>query len=298
MTSKGIFKAKYGQLPNFMERNQEAEDFFFIQAADTQLGMIANYDQSTKSTKKDQYAKGLITWEEEIRLCRQLVSAVNGMNPLPEFLVICGDLLDAFPKDWPEIRREQEQDFKAIFQESKVPIICVCGNHDVGDAPTPQSLQSYKESFGDDYFSFWVKGVKFLVLNSQLFENTENCKEEAERHNDWLDTQLQEHVSTHKGNPLVIFQHIPWFINSPEEDKIYFNVSQPLRERMLSKFYSAGVSSIFCGHYHRNAGGFYKEMELIVTSAVGCQIGDDGNGFRRVDVSKTGKMKHQYINLN
>ncbi|QQP55078.1 Metallophosphoesterase CSTP1, partial [Caligus rogercresseyi] len=41
-------------------------------------------------------------------------------------------------------------------------------------------------------------------------------------------------------------------------------------------------------------GGFYKEMELIVTSAVGCQIGDDGHGFRRVDVSKTGKITHDY----
>ena len=27
---------------------------------------------------------------------------------------------------------------------------------------------------------------------------------------------------------------------------------------MLEKLYAGGVRKIFCGHYHRNAGGWYK----------------------------------------
>lgn len=57
------------------------------------------------------------------------------------------------------------------------------------------------------------------------------------------------------------------------------------------------MRAIFCGHYHRNAGGFYKDMELVVTSAVGAQLGDDGHGFRVVKVLDD-KIEHQYHTLD
>ena len=73
------------------------------------------------------------------------------------------------------------------------------------------------------------------------------------------------------------------FLQTPEEEKIYFNVDKDLRLRKLEQFYQAGVRKIFCGHYHRlsssrcleiydcfllirNAGGFYKDLEVVVTS--------------------------------
>jgi len=36
----------------------------------------------------------------------------------------------------------------------------------------------------------------------------------------------------------------------------------------------------------RNAGGFYKDLEVIVTTAIGCQIGPDQHGMRIVKVSE------------
>ena len=62
------------------------------------------------------------------------------------------------------------------------------------------------------------------------------------------------------------------FVKRPDEEKFYFNIDLDLRLRMLQKFKSAGVSKIFCGHYHRNAGGWDQDMELVVTSAVGAQV--------------------------
>jgi hypothetical protein len=35
----------------------------------------------------------------------------------------------------------------------------------------------------------------------------------------------------------------------------------------------------------RNAGGFYKDLEVVVTTAIGCQLGNDQNGMRIVTVS-------------
>ena len=47
----------------------------------------------------------------------------------------------------------------------------------------------------------------------------------------------------------------------------------------------------------RNAGGFYKDLEVVVTSAIGCQIGPDDHGMRVVKVDQE-KVSHHYHPLN
>ena len=95
----------------------------------------------------------------------------------------------------------------------------------------------------------------------------------------------------------VIFQHIPWFLKTPEEPKEYFNIDIELRKKMLTKFKSSNVSKIFCGHYHRNAGGWDgPSLELVVTSAIGCQIGNDPHGMRIVKVFED-HIEHKYHSL-
>lgn len=79
-----------------------------------------------------------------------------------------------------------------------------------------------------------------------------------------------------------------------DEEKDYFNIELNTRLAMLEKFHSAGVKKIFCGHYHRNAGGMYKSMEEIVTSAIGLQLGSDRSGVRLVRVTET-DIEHQYL---
>ena len=67
-------------------------------------------------------------------LCRQTVNLLNSMSPKPAFFIVCGDLVDAFPDKWPEIRAAQEKDFLKVFKnlDPDIPLVCVCGNHDVG----------------------------------------------------------------------------------------------------------------------------------------------------------------------
>ena len=75
-----------------------------------------------------------------------------------------------------------------------------------------------------------------------------------------VDNELEKSAK-HK----VIFQHIPWFLKTPDEPKEYFNIDIELRKKMLTKFKSSNVSKIFCGHYHRNAGGWDgPSLELVV----------------------------------
>jgi len=218
------------------------------------------------------------------------------MNPKPKFFIVCGDIVDAFPSQEP-FRTNQEKDIKQVFNEldPSIPLVCVCGNHDVGDEPTSESIQRYVNHFGDDYFDFYCSGIHCIVLNSQFYINCKNVEELSKQHEQWLDNVLNENKETVKHT--IIFQHVPWFIADVNEEKEYFNIEPEIRMKMLDKFSNAGVSKIFCGHYHRNAGGKYKQLEEIVTSAIGLQLGNDKPGIRLVRVTEA-NIEHEYFEVN
>jgi predicted MPP superfamily phosphohydrolase len=81
------------------------------------------------------------------------------------------------------MRSSQIKDLKNILAEldSEIKLVCVCGNHDVGDQPTRESIDMYKSEFGDDYFSFWQNGCKFIALNSQIYFDSSKIPELKEQ---------------------------------------------------------------------------------------------------------------------
>lgn len=132
-------------------------------------------------------------------------------------------------------------------------------------------------------------------------------------------------MSAAAGSRIICFSHIPWFIHKHDEaENKIFNINLEVRLKILDKLYNAGkpvfilifivldlwkhflcinfliilgVRHFFCGHYHRNGGGFYKDMELVITSAIGLQLDKDKSGFRIVKVKKE-TVSHQYYALD
>jgi hypothetical protein len=45
--------------------------------------------------------------------------------------------------------------------------VFVSGNHDLGNTPTPATVQQYCQDWGDDYFSFWVSATAGGLVISQ-----------------------------------------------------------------------------------------------------------------------------------
>ena len=82
----------------------------------------------------------------KVELCKKSVEILNNMQPRPAFFVVCGDLVDAFGDKHPEIRARQEADLKKVYSklDPAIPMICVCGNHDVGNSPTPETIARWK----------------------------------------------------------------------------------------------------------------------------------------------------------
>uniref|UniRef100_A0A6G1SFZ4 Serine/threonine-protein phosphatase CPPED1 n=1 Tax=Aceria tosichella TaxID=561515 RepID=A0A6G1SFZ4_9ACAR len=259
--------------------------FYFVQAADTQFGLI------------DRYIKKLepVRWDEETRLSELFVDKCNNLTPRPKFVVVCGDLTDADPTESAKMRQQQVHEFKRIFSklDRSIPLVCLCGNHDVGDEPTMELIANYKRDFGDDYFYFASGGVLFIVINSQFYKHREHVQDYAGQQDKWLVEVLKK---CNQFKYSIVFEHIPWFLERPDEDDDYFNVDKPIRLEWLKRFQEAGVTKIMCGHYHRNAGGWFENMELVVTSAVGGQLGKDKSGARLVRVLND-SIEHKYYAL-
>eukprot|EP00931_Biecheleriopsis_adriatica_P091470 TRINITY_DN65358_c0_g1_i1.p1 TRINITY_DN65358_c0_g1~~TRINITY_DN65358_c0_g1_i1.p1 ORF type:complete len:356 (-),score=74.93 TRINITY_DN65358_c0_g1_i1:350-1378(-) len=255
--------------------------FHFVQMADTQLGMEASFLEGEKSK---------LGWDKELALMKLAAQEVNRLRPA--FCIVCGDLVDEWPSEEngrkdadDELRRRQEKDFKETMQliDEDIPLLCLCGNHDIGNRPNSRTIKRFTDSFGDDYFSFWCHGVKCLVLNSQLWKDDTDAKDLREEMDTWLDAELESLASDPAKPRALVFSHNPPFVFKPDEENDYFNLDSDIRQKLLNKLASKGVCAWFCGHYHRNAGGIYESsegmtIEVVVTGAVGTQIIDKQGG--------------------
>jgi 3',5'-cyclic AMP phosphodiesterase CpdA len=241
---------------------QSPQPWFFAVLADPQFGMYAkdaNFAQETAN----------------------LEFAIANLNRLhPRFVVICGDLVNK-PGDAAEIA-----EYKRVLGElaPSIPVYNVAGNHDVGNVPTPQSLAAYRAAIGPDEYTFTAGNLYGIVLDSNLIAAPQGDPDAARQQEEWLRKTLAAAPS----NPqqlVVVFQHIPYFLQSPTEADQYFNIPQPTRRRILDLLEQSGVQYVFAGHYHRNAMGTDGALTMTVTGATGMPLGGSFSGFRIVTVS-------------
>lgn len=249
------------------------ENFYFVIGADPQFGFF-----HMKHSIEYPDAKKKCTWEDEIKLTEIAVQKINKLNPKPKFFIVCGDLTNEYPECNAQIKSEQIASFKKIFSQvdSDIPLLCVCGNHDVGDAATPESISRYRSEFGDDYYSFWCGGIFFIVYNSQYFKEPEFIVELAAEHEKWFDEQLAKAVNCR----IVLIGHIPWFWTILDEEDNIYNITLDLRKKMMKKLHDAGVRYMFFGHRHRNEFASYKDMELVITTSMTLDLGGGSPGLR------------------
>lgn len=152
-----------------------------------------------------------------------------------------------------QFREDQEKDLKDVLRatDPDIPLVFVSGNHDLGNAPTPDTVEQYCRAWGDDYFSFWVGGVLYLVLNSQLFFDASGCPQLEEAHEAWMEKQLQKAAKS-SARHVIIFQHIPLYLRTPDEEDDYFNLQRAKRENLIHRFCQAGMVLSSINWQHSN----------------------------------------------
>ena len=260
----------------------------FIQISDTQLGIV-----ETRLTEQfnamSEFIKLLgltdFFFGQEVKNYETIINFANKVDP--EFLIICGDLIQA------RSPQQYKDEFQRISKSLKpgIPLFLVSGNHDVGEEPSELSLRYYRETYGDDWYSFKEGGIYGIVLNSSLIKEPDKAPLEAERQYQWLKQELTT-AQSFKQMQIVVFQHHPYFVKDPNEEySKYFNFDKEERKKYLELLVENGVKLVMAGHYHYNSVGFYKNLKIVTTSS---------SGFSNRLVSNTGfqvvQVKNNSIN--
>ncbi|GAV06396.1 hypothetical protein RvY_16400-2 [Ramazzottius varieornatus] len=217
--------------------------FYFIQGADPQFGMFDGWLR-----KKTDFTE--ITWEEDMALMRLAVDDINrlSISPIPPaFFVICGDLVHEFGIN--ELKKAQEKDFLITLNEvnPKIPIVLVPGNHDIQNTPGQADLDHFKETFGPDYYTFDARGVRCICINSQFLKTVDEAPASFLTLQlvffKWFEAEIARAKADLQSKAIqhaIIFQHISWFIQSPDEKTEYFNADIEIRQQYLPKLIDAG----------------------------------------------------------
>ncbi|KAL7558158.1 hypothetical protein ACA910_016213 [Epithemia clementina (nom. ined.)] len=310
------------------------ETYCFVVAADTQLGMT----------------HGNTDWEKEKEYSRAAVEYMNQMNKRPLFCCVCGDLVDMTAeiyasrgvkdikdegkieeKKWTReecdrIQDQQNADFQTIWSDlhPDIALVCVCGNHDVGNRPTPASIERFRSAFGDDYFSFWVKDSYNIIVNTSLFSDSGNAPELFQEQWDWLEDRLR-YAAQQPARHIFVFGHHPWFLYHEDEDEAdmkgfspnpsggpdvkdsYFVIPRTVRRKVLALFAKYKVTAALAGHFHQNLVSKTSfGMHMIVTSSLSMVLQSTGipkefheprtRGIRIFDVNGD-KFAHQFITI-
>jgi len=267
------------------EQQHFVSPFFFAQLSDPQLGFMQEN----------------VSWDEEIRLAKLAVETINRIKP--RFAIICGDLVHHMPELFSDtdsnIRTRQVEDFKNSFEgiHESIPLLCVCGNHDVGNRPTAATIDRYKNDFGEDYYSFWVGGVFGVVLNSSIIYDHTGAEDLHAKQLVWFDKILK---SATQKNPkhILVFMHHPLFLKAADDKNSYFLIPKNERIQVLTLLQKYNVHFVFCGHLHQNCVAHSPEfgVTVVTTTAVGKQLGDQKSGFRIVKVLEK-EISHEYYDF-
>jgi 3',5'-cyclic AMP phosphodiesterase CpdA len=240
---------------------QSQQPWSFAVLSDPQFGMYAKDKNFTQETANLEF----------------VVANLNRLHP--RFVVICGDLVNR-TADAAEIA-----EYKRVLHEldPSIPVYYVAGNHDVGNIPTAANIAGFRASIGPDYYTFSAPGILGVVLDSSLIQAPQNDPQAAEQQEAWLKRTLAT-AKSDSARQVVVFQHIPYFVKTPDEADNYFNMPGPARRKYLDLLKDGGVRYVFAGHLHKNAIGTDGPLTQIVTGAVGMPLGGSLSGFRMVVV--------------
>ncbi len=250
-----------------------AADFFFLHMSDPQFGMYTADRDFVQETANFEFA------------------IANANRLKPAFVVVSGDLVNRAG----DAAQSAEYLRVAGKLDRSIPLHNVAGNHDVGNQPTAASLAFYRERFGRDYYSFRHKDFVGLVLDSSLIQHPDQASEEAARQEQWLKSELEK-VKREGARRVVVFQHIPFFLEKADEPDQYFNIPRPARAKYLELLARYGVEYVFAGHYHRNAYGESPAVHIVTTGPVGKPLGPDPSGLRVV-VVRDSVIESRYYGL-
>jgi len=207
----------------------------------------------------------------------------------PQFVVVAGDMID----DLSNVDQYDELLRITSLLDDDIPVRWVPGNHDAAydtRAPTSDSLERYRQLFGEDRYAFSYGSTRFVILNTPVFDHPEAVPDELADQMEFLAYELAAARQNH--DRTILLGHHPLFIHAPDEPDTYWNLPRAQREPVLELIRRYDVRIAFAGHWHRNALAFDGPFEMVTTGPVGYPLGEDPSGYRMVEVGED--VVHRY----
>jgi len=229
---------------------------------------------------------------------RHAVEMLNDRHP--DAVVLSGDIGEN-PEAWEQAR--------SILKKLKPPLYYAPGNHDVHS----NDVERYRKVFGKDYYTFEVRGVTFVVIDSQLLGNYDKyeakqpmplppeTEDESDRMLSWLSSlhDVDRGNSGDNAKKIMIgVQHIPVFRDGSFPDaKPYWIVSDPYRSKEMKLIHNLGIKHMLVGHWH-NGRVFAKEgIAWHVAPATSWLPWGGELGFAMHTISANGDVRTEFVSL-
>ena len=221
-------------------------------------------------------------------MLRRAVASVNRLWPRPRFLVLCGEnnVGNSSPHSG-ELSLEAYRSALKLLAPN-IAVVSVPGRSDfasTGGVPTPEGLQAYRNSFGADYYSFWIGRIQFIVLNSALMmmegaDTSSEMSDEIAKQAAWFEREA--YIGRTRGSQVHVLCSNPVFLRKHDEDQAEkgdngeqksgatrLTLPFPVRSKLLETLRYSWGKYVFSSHPTRNGRGVYKGSD---TSYEECDV--------------------------
>jgi 3',5'-cyclic-AMP phosphodiesterase len=166
------------------------------------------------------------------------VAAINRLDPLPDIVVITGDLVDrGEPDEYDHLRR--------LIAPLRMPVFVIPGNHDAR-APLRAAFDSDGYLSADGFIQYAIEDYPLrLVALDTLVAGKHHGELCAERL-DWLDHAL----AAAPDRPTIVMMHHPPFVTGIDYMDKYGLENSDAFASVIRRH--PQVERILCGHLHRS----------------------------------------------
>jgi 3',5'-cyclic AMP phosphodiesterase CpdA len=245
---------------------------------------------------------------------QKVVAQINAMSPQPDAVILTGDIGET-TSAWTTAKN-------TLAGLNAVVYFCP-GNHDIRTT----TISTYRQYFGNDYYSFKINNITFMLIDSQLLGDYDTFNSSAtpasvkplpsavQTESDsmlaWMGRQTA--VSNEIG-----VQHVPVFPQSLSGGSTYpstnpywaiydvqndTNIHHQYRTEEINALTALNIHTMLAGHWHnqRNftatSGSF--TLDLRMAPAVAYAIGSGAQvGYTVHTISSSGAVTTQFVVCN
>ena len=220
--------------------SEETSDFPLARIVDSSPLVFVQLSDTHYATDPAEFKKAFVDRRMKVLpkgIFDKMVPEVNNVNP--DFVILTGDIIaDAKRPNIDLVDKWMNYMGTQFASRFSAPFYAAVGNHDVmRDEAVDKAI--YERYFGPTYYSFNVKRVHFVVLDTQQLSGTHLLYTVTSSQLGWLEEDL---AAIDSSMPVIVFCHEP----TPDW------ADTPENSALLSLLSRVGITALLDGHWHIN----------------------------------------------